>query len=268
MANTSRASEPNSFLAPLKDLSLATSLFSASAAFIATDATSALAASTSPTPLVARAENPRDVKLAEMSRKFQLSSSKSSLDSVLSAISTLTGVRIEPLWQSDRLPSGISPDAEINIPDKSITIRQGLDLISEQLSQAGTPTTWQVLEDGRLQIGSKESLDRYQETKIYEIADLLAATPTFANAPDFNINAALQQGISGNGGGAIIGDPVRSEAERAATRADSGQLTDLIRQVIEPDQWIENGGSGGSIREFRGALIIKAAPYVHRALMP
>jgi hypothetical protein len=166
------------------------------------------------------------------------------------------------------LPSGISPDAEINIPDKSITIRQGLDLISEQLSQAGTPTTWQVLEDGRLQIGSKESLDRYQETKIYEIADLLAATPTFANAPDFNINAALQQGISGNGGGAIIGDPVRSEAERAATRADSGQLTDLIRQVIEPDQWIENGGSGGSIREFRGALIIKAAPYVHRALMP
>lgn len=268
MENTSRASQPNSFLAPLKDLSLATGLFSASAAFLAADTTSAIASSTSPTPLVARAENPRDIKLAEMSRKFQLSGSKSSLESVLAAITTLTGVSIETLWQSDRLPSGLSPNSEINIPAKSLTVRQGLELISEQLSQSGTPTSWQVLEDGRLQLGSKESLDRYQETKIYEIADLLAAAPNFANAPDFNMNAALQQGLGGNGGGAIIEDPVRSEVERATGKADSGQLLDLIREVIEPEQWVENGGLGGSIREFRGAFIIKAAPYVHRALMP
>src|SRR5690606_18701153 len=44
------------------------------------------------------------------------------------------------------------------------------------------------------------------------------------------------------------------------------EIATLIRDVVETEEWIENGGAGGSIRVFRGTLIVNAPDYMHRSI--
>jgi hypothetical protein len=40
----------------------------------------------------------------------------------------------------------------------------------------------------------------------------------------------------------------------------------IITQLVEPDQWVDNGGSGGTIRYYNGTLIVNAPDYMHRGI--
>jgi hypothetical protein len=43
-------------------------------------------------------------------------------------------------------------------------------------------------------------------------------------------------------------------------------IAQLIRDTIEPDIWLENGGQYGTIRYYDGRLIVSAAPFVQRQI--
>src|SRR5690606_7280790 len=43
-------------------------------------------------------------------------------------------------------------------------------------------------------------------------------------------------------------------------------LIDLITTFVEPEQWQDNGGDGGTIRYFQGTLIVNAPDYIHRQI--
>ena len=52
------------------------------------------------------------------------------------------------------------------------------------------------------------------------------------------------------------------------TPEDEAQtIINLIIQFVEPDQWRDNGGDGGSITFYQGALLVRAPDYMHRQLV-
>lgn len=214
---------------------------------------------------IEREESPQVITSRLLERPISLEVRSASLEQIVGALSASVGLPIEALWDSPRFPGGLSPQTEISFSATKLPLRAALERLADQITGSDNSVTWQVLQDGRLQFGTKESLNQYKERRIYDVQDLLFQYPNFSNAPKFDMNAALQQG-RGGGGSAIIGDPGESKDALRSKTSAAESLKALLLTTVEADQWQENGGSGGSIQMFRNSFIINAAPYVHRAL--
>src|SRR5690606_24861250 len=107
--------------------------------------------------------------------------------------------------------------------------------------------------------------------EIYDINDLLMELPTYDEIPRIDLQQALQSSQGGGGGGGGQ-SPFREEgnddrqAQLRERRERAQEVIDLITQLVEPEQWIDNGGTGGSIRYYNGTLIINAPDYMHRGI--
>jgi hypothetical protein len=90
-------------------------------------------------------------------------------------------------------------------------------------------------------------------------------------SPNLNIDDGLDQGGQGGGGGgggSIFDDPDNDPGGLGPSeREEVERLVRIIPTVVEEDQWDANGGTGGTIRYFRGSLVIRGADYMHRALL-
>lgn len=217
-----------------------------------------------PTPVVSKALSPRATTNLLLERRLSLDTPPLPLDQLLAAVTTLSGVKIEALWEKANDSSGLSKDFELGLSMRNKTVREVLEKIGEALEAEGKPSTWQVLADGRLQFGAKESLNRYQERRIIDPRDLVAEVPLFDGAPEFNLNGALTQG--GGGGGSIIGEPRESSSPRRTAQDGLERLKEILMETVEPEQWRDVGGTGGSIRIYNGNLLVEAAPYILRGL--
>jgi len=220
-------------------------------------------------------------------------------------LETVLGVPVVVRYDSDRNAngSGIDPDAEVTL---TLSQEQALRVLETLIAQVQDlqPCTWQ-LRDGFIEVGTKErlSVPAAQDLRIYPVRDLLFDVPYFDNAPDFNLNSAIQQGNTGggggggsggagggggfggggggggfggggggsggggggSGGGGIFGDP--GEAPERATEAEKvQQLVDIILETVEPEAWVDNGGDAATIRFYQGVLIIKAPDYIQRQI--
>ena len=122
-------------------------------------------------------------------------------------------------------------------------------------------------------------IDSKMYTRVYPIEDLIMVIPDFDDAPDFSLQSQSSgsQGGSGSGsersGGGSGGngslfkdpsqspnkEPVKSKTERAT------DLMDLIRNIVQPDVWVENGGKA-AIRYWNGNLIVTAPRSVLEAI--
>lgn len=205
------------------------------------------------------------------------------------------GIQMVVRWQSERNPTGMDPEAPVTMKFGRIN---SLDALEQMLEQIGgeTACTWQ-LRKGFLEVGTKDNLARpsARQTKIYPISDLLYETPYFNNAPDFNIDAALNQGSGGNGsgggsggggggfggggfggggsggggsgggsggGGSLFGNGGPSPA-RTSDETLAANLIELIKTTVEPDAWANDWAF---IEYNKGCLIVRAPDFVHRAL--
>lgn len=234
------------------------------AAFAASTAALEAAVPRDGAPIAARALEPRAETQMLLEKRITLDVKGLPLSDVVGAMSAMSGAKIEALWRGPREPNGLDGEMEIDLAVTDTTLVRALEKLAEKISTEEAPVTWQIREDGRLQFGVKESLNRTQELRLYPIGDLLAELPTFANAPKFDLNGALQQG-RGGGSGQIIGD-VGEDAPRTQRGDVAEKLKDIIAASVEPDQWNDAGGTGGSIRIYNDVFLVRAAPYIHRAL--
>ena len=105
--------------------------------------------------------------------------------------------------------------------------------------------------------------------EIYDINDLLLDVPDYTDVPRIDLQQALQSNQGGGGGGQ---SPFREQGQQDRNarlkdrQAKADELTQLITSIVEPDQWVDNGGSGGSIRLYQGTLIVNAPDYMHRGI--
>lgn len=200
----------------------------------------------------------------------------------------LLGIDIVVRWSNDPGASdGLDPEMPLTF---EMNNAQALVVLERMIEMSTTePATWQ-LRQSYLEVGTKARLNTRgaQETRIYPIRDLLFEAPNFDNAPEFNLNQAVQSGSSGGGGGGSggggggfggggggggsgggggggspFGTPGESPARRSAEEKGD-QLVELIKSLVEPDVWLDD--SVASIRYYDGSIIVRAPDYVQREI--
>lgn len=204
-------------------------------------------------------------------------------------LQTVLGIPIVGRFSDDRTGAGIDPETPITL---NATQQPALTVLEQLLEQCGGDTgdscTWQ-LREGFVEVGTRERLSApsAREIRYYPIRDLLFEPPYFDNAPELDLDSALQQGQNSGGGGGgsgggggggfggggggggsgggVFGDPGEEdpripEAERAQ------QIITIITETVEPEAWDVNGGSTATIRYYQGTLIIRAPDFIQRQI--
>jgi len=132
------------------------------------------------------------------------------------------------------------------------------------MAQATDDETSWTLGEGYIKIGPKEMLNQNKYVRIYPVRELLFAVPVFDNAPAMDLESVLGGGQTGEITGSLFRDEQEEDQDRVSEEDQADELVDIITSIVDPLQWEKNGGDGGSIRYFRGSLIINASDYLHR----
>lgn len=208
---------------------------------------------------------------AKLLRPVTITLDDQRLEDVMSFVQELTGAEIEVMWVSDRQPDGLDRETRISTSVKNATALKLIERVLEraQIDTFGGGNSWQFSDTGALQIGPKERLNRYRRVEIYDINDLLLEVPTYDQAPEFDLSQVLQQAGGGGGGGGQ--SPFQNEQDDNVDRVPRAEraleVQELITELVEPEQWIDNGGDAATIRYWQGSLIVNAPDYVHRQII-
>ncbi len=204
------------------------------------------------------------------------------LEEVVRFVSELTGAEIEPMWIDDNNPQGLDKEKQITLKANGMSALKLLEKVLEKATDDGSSksNTWQMTESGAIQIGPKTRLNVDKRLEIYDIADLLLVVPEYNNVPKFDLQSVLSNSGGGGGGQSPFQDNQNSQQQGGRTTIGSAQiptpqqraedLVKLIEDQVETEQWVTQGGTGGSIKAYPqgtpSALIINAADYIHREI--
>jgi len=191
------------------------------------------------------------------------------LEAVIKNIADVTGAPLLVLWQDDRNPIGLDKEALISFRAEDQT---ALTVLEAVLSQAGGDVTsggnsWQMTESGMIEVGPKERLNRTKRLEIYDISDLLLEIRDYSDVPQFDLNSALQSGSGGSGSSPFSGGGTQTNQGTGKTEQErADEVIRLIVELIEPDQWTNNGGAAATVRFYKKALLVTAPDYIQRQI--
>jgi hypothetical protein len=175
--------------------------------------------------------------------------------------------------------AGVSRDVPVTLHLRNISLRRAMQLVLSEAS--GGDKLAFTLDQGVVEITTRELADQKMFTCIYPVDDLIMDIPDFTDAPDFSLNStsnntnqnpsggsggAPQAGgvnnqlFSGNGGG---GGNNTDQGKTKTERADD--LVKLIETTVQPEIWKDNGGTA-SITYFNGNLIVTAPRSAQEAI--
>ncbi len=180
---------------------------------------------------------------------------------------------------------GIDPQSKITLTLKAgVPARVVLLQLLEQTS-ADVPLFYEIT-PWFVEVMTQRQLNRKTVVVIYDVNDLLMKIPNFRNRPRMNLSTVLSSSSSGSsgsssrsssgnssggsgggsGGRGGIFDTQNDDNDsdtQTQTRADRGEeLAQLIRDTVEPDLWVANGGLHSTIRYYNGRLIVRAPRHV------
>ncbi len=204
-----------------------------------------------------------------LSRPITVELTDARLEDVFQFVSDFSGARLEPLWIDDRTSEGLDPEQEISIAVQNVRVIDFIDRVLEKASNDFSAATWQFSNDGQtLEIGPRSRLNDKAYLRLYDINDLLFQLPDFDDAPRLDLDQVLNQGGQGGGGsgGSIFEDNNDGDLEQLTLEELAQNLTDIITNFVETDQWQANGGDGGRIQFHQGYLLIHAPNYIHMQL--
>lgn len=192
------------------------------------------------------------------------------LADVIEWFTVSTRIPVLVAWQGDDgFEDGIDPETLVTLKAKeqpALSVLEAALRSATRRSFLGEEFTWQISASGDLQIGPKSILNRSRRVEIYELADLLIVPTNHDNAPELDLNQALQASQGGGGGQAPFTETGDNDTETPPLTDRLQDLVDLITSLVEPEQWETNGGDGASIRPWRTSVLVNAPEYVHRQL--
>ena len=183
---------------------------------------------------------------------------------VVEYFAAVGNIDILATWAEDEFGDGFDPEANVSLQLKNkVPLIDALELVMAQVSDADS--TW-VLGDGFVKIGPKDLLNQDKYVVIYPVRELLFVAPRFDNAPQLDLQSVLSSSDTGEINQNIFDDENSDDDQgvRVPEGEQAEELMDIITSIVDTYQWEINGGDGGSIRYFRGNLIINAADYLHR----
>ena len=184
----------------------------------------------------------------------------------------VSGANITVNWKALE-GDGVSKDTALNVRLRSISLSRALDIVLGEA--AGNGKIGYSVDENVIEITTQELIDSKMYTRVYPVDDLIMEIPDFTNAPDFSLtstsNNSQQNGggsgssgssaslFSGSGGSSGSSEKTKTKTERA------NDLMELIRSVVQPEIWQENGGKA-VIRYWNGSLIVTAPRSVQEAI--
>lgn len=253
---------PNSFrTAPTLGLGLAALL--AAPAFAQTFPASNEAGA--PAQQARTSAKPEAVTLSRMMVPITADFQDMTLRAILDYIADQTKANLEIFWLDERTGMGLDPEQVISLKVENLPAITVLERVLSKAEDAfGSGNNWQMTEWGEMQVGPTTRLNRFNRTEIYDINDLLLILPEYPEVPQIDLQQALQSS-QGGGGQSPFQDQGGGETEEPPIEERADEIIDLIQDLVEPDHWIEN--TRGSIRYFKGTVIVRAPDYVHRGIV-
>lgn len=212
---------------------------------------------------------PQRDTLIRMQRAVSITFTDTTMESCMKFLAEVTGADIEVMWTDDQNNYGLDKEKVVNFKVEKRTALETLEKLLEKGTTESTGPggcTWQLSETGTLQVGPKERLNKFKRVELYSVKDLLLEIPNYTEAPEFDLQSVLQ-----NSGQGSSQSPFRDNGDQQGTptKPIEERVNDLIKlltELVEPEQWVENGGDGASIRYYQGSLIVNGPDYVHRQL--
>jgi hypothetical protein len=229
---------------------------------------SASAATVAATPARLTTGIPQRDTLVRMTRTVTVDFQDQRVEDVITFIQTSSGADLEPMWADDRNTDGLDKDRLISVKVQNQTFLLLLEKVLDAAKpDIGGDNAWQMSETGAMQVGPKERLNRVKRVEIYDINDLIMEIPDYRDIPRIDLQQALQSSQGGGSGQSPFREEGQDDQMRTRERQERAEeLMELLQSIVEPEQWVENGGTGGSIRLFQGTLIVNAPDYMHRGL--
>ncbi len=233
---------------------------------------------TSPEMIEREAEDPRRATMERMMRPVDAVFEEESLRSVLDRLAEGTGVEFAPVYISERREVGLDPELPITM---TLEREPAINAIERILDEATTDDfdapTWQLTNDGRIELGPRSALNRRKYTKVYYVHDIVFDVPNFR--PKYSVNTNIQ-GFNNSSTPlfGMYGSPpppptpyhdnlnVDNLLRMVTNEVLVDHMLELLRFTVEPDQWRDNGGRGGSLRMFDGHLVVNGPGYIHRQI--
>jgi hypothetical protein len=210
----------------------------------------------------------------------QLSLDGASLAQAVDYLRQMSGANIIVNWKVLE-GVGVAKETPISIQVRNLPMGKMLQLVLDQAS----PNTQLVytVHSNIVDVTTQDEADKKLYAKVYVVDDLLVVPPlkrppnlsiSQSNAAQLQIGSGAQQGTSngttGGSGQGLFGDSSNNQYNQGTqmqkTPAQQGEdLATLIRQVVRPSIWVENGGPA-SIHFFNGKLIVNAPASVHEMI--
>lgn len=210
------------------------------------------------------------------------------LGDALDFLRDVSGINMTVNWKALEA-AGVTKDMPVTLRLRNISARKALEMVLD--GAAGSDKLTYDVDEGVVEVTTKELADQRMITKVYPIEDLIMEIPDFTDAPIFDLTSLSNQsngggsggvggGVGGGGGyggggggggqsGGLFGNNSNSQSRQQKTGQTKQQraqdLVDLIRSTITPDVWVENGGKA-AIRYWSGNLIVTAPRSVHEAI--
>lgn len=216
-------------------------------------------------PQAAYSISPQRDTLRQMMQPISAKFEHQRLEDVLNYLADVTHTDIEVMWADERNVAGL--DKELSITYK-IDNRPALFALEGVLEKAvnangASGNSWQLTKSGTLQIGPEARLNNFTRIELYPIQDILREIPDYANAPELDLQGALQS----QGSQSLFREANQQQQNQDRPLEERAQdIIKIVTDLVEPEQWVNNGGDGASIRHFQGSLIIKAPDYIHRQI--
>ena len=215
-------------------------------------------------PALAQSEGAKT--LALLTKPITMTVQDARFEDLVEFVHVTTGATIDVAWINDRHSDGLDPEALVSVNAQGA---QALALLLHAAAQAALDDldapTWQLdHETGALQIGPRSRLNQFKRLEIYDIQDMLFALPDYKDVPQLNLNSVIRQGQGGGGGG--IFQQAQNEQTQYSPEEEAERIMDILRAVIETDEWIDNGGDGAMVRFYQGSLLVSAPDYIHRQI--
>lgn len=211
--------------------------------------------------------------LARMFRPITTEFTENRLEDVMKFIEDYTGATLEVHW-AEGGGEGLNRDQTITMKVRNLTAMKVLERVLAKAAGdiISGGNTWQMTEYGAIEVGPKSVLNKAKRVELYDIHDLLLEIPTYDEVPQIDLQSLLRQAQQGGGGGGQ--SPFTNDRDRQNRRENQKLMEDrgveiirLITSLVEPEEWLDNGGEGGTARYYNGNILVNAPDYMHRQIV-
>lgn len=217
----------------------------------------------------AEAEENRRALATLQTKRIPVKFEETPLEAAIGFIQTVSQLNIDTDWASLE-DQGIDRGTTVNLNLTNVTLETVLNRITEKVSPPGDSqggAGWTIT-DGVINVASKQVINRQRTLAIYDIRDLIVEVPDYPDAPELDLQQALQASQQGGGGGgqSPFQEEGETDVERRTLAERTQEIIDIITTNVDTDGWRENGGDTGYIQQLAGLLIITNTPANHRSI--